>query len=149
MLQDLIQPPPTFPPASVLFTKKTVLWPCDREVSVELRGRWRSGSVRLGHCLACSEERSKSSPPLGPVTPGEPPGKKPLKHLPCSFHSYNMSHVSGFGCGLTNPPLLDMKSVSTEYLPELGLSSSSSWTRKVYPERICLYLGLSWFCCWT
>ena len=48
MLQDLIQPPPTFPPASVLFTKKTVLWPCDREVSVELRGRWRSGSVRLG-----------------------------------------------------------------------------------------------------
>ena len=44
-----------------------------------------------------------SALPLGPVIPGasgELPGKKPLKHLACSIHSYSMSHISGFSCGL-------------------------------------------------
>ena len=34
---ERFQPPPTFPLASALLTKKTVLWPHDWGVSVELR----------------------------------------------------------------------------------------------------------------
>ena len=70
------------------------------------QGGGGAGLCGWGHRLACSEERSASAPPLGPVTPGvsgELPGKKALKHLPCSIHSYNTSHVSGLGCGLTSP----------------------------------------------
>ena len=93
------------------------------------QGGGGAGLWGWGHCLACSEERSASAPPLGPVTPGasgERPGKKPLKHLPCSLHSYSTSHVSGFGCGLASPLLLD---------------------RKVFPQRLCLDLGLGWYRC--
>ena len=50
--------------------------------------------------------------------------KKPLKHLPCSFCGYNLSHVLGLGYELTSLLLLDVKSVSTENLLE-------SWPRLV------------------
>ena len=39
------QPPPAFPPASALLTKKTALWPCDLGVSVELREVKEQGCV--------------------------------------------------------------------------------------------------------
>ena len=85
-----------------------------------------------------------SAPPLGPVTPGasgEPHGKKPLKHLPCSIHSYSTSHVLGFGCGLTSPLLLDRKVFPQRICPDLGLVWFSCWTWKVFPQRICLDLS--------
>ena len=45
LLQRSFQPPPPFPPASALFTKKTVLWPHDWGVSVELREVEEQGFV--------------------------------------------------------------------------------------------------------
>ena len=39
------QPPPAFPLASALLTKKTALWPCDLGVSVELREVKEQGCV--------------------------------------------------------------------------------------------------------
>ena len=91
-----------------------------------------------------------SAPPLGPVTPGasgEPPGMKPLKHLPCSIHSYSTSHVSGFGCGLASPLLLDRKVFPQRICPDLGLVWFSYWTWKVFPQRLCLDPGLGWYRC--
>ena len=89
-----------------------------------------------------------NAPPLGPVTPGaswEPPGKKPLKCLSCSLHSYSTSHVSGFSCELTNPLLLDGKVFPQRIYPDLGLSWSSCWTCKVFPQRISLDLSFCWY----
>ena len=48
LLQRSFQPPPAFPPASALLTKKTALWPCDLGVSVELREAEEQGCVAGG-----------------------------------------------------------------------------------------------------
>ena len=116
---------------------------------------WTQGSGGAGlwgweHHLACSEERGASAPPLGPVTPGasgERPGKKPLKHLPCSIHSYSTSHISGFSCRLASPLLLDRKVFPQRICPDLGLVWFSYWTWKVFLQRLCLDPGLGWYRC--
>ena len=45
LLQRSFQPPPPFPPASALLTKKTALWPCDLGFAVELREAEEQGCV--------------------------------------------------------------------------------------------------------
>ena len=93
------------------------------------QGGGGAGLCSWGHRLACSEERSSSAPTLGPVTSG-------------------VSRGAAWEEGSQTPSL---QHPQLQYVPRLRarlwVNKSLLLDRKVFPQRICLDLGLGWYRC--